>query len=162
MRIIVADAGPLIALSRIRRLGLLPALFKQVVVPAIVVEELRLMEERPGVAHLAEAVDGRTWLKVMHPRDDRPMAVLDRGEAAAIRLAIQLRCPLLMDERRGRLAARSRCLPVFGTGRVLLWAKKKRLIEFVGPVLQQLRGNGYRLANALCQRLLALAGEGKP
>ena len=51
MRLIVADTGPLIALSRIRRLSLLADLFDDVVVPNIVLHELRLDEQRPGTGN---------------------------------------------------------------------------------------------------------------
>jgi len=49
MSLIVSDAGPLIALSRIDRLYLLRDLFAEIVVPAAVVDELRLDEKRAGV-----------------------------------------------------------------------------------------------------------------
>ena len=51
MMLIVADAGPLIALSRIGGLDLLHKLFGQVVVPESVVRELPLDEPRSGVLH---------------------------------------------------------------------------------------------------------------
>ena len=48
MTLIVADAGPLIALSRIDQLELLRELFSKVWVPGMVLRELRLDEGRPG------------------------------------------------------------------------------------------------------------------
>ena len=54
------------------------------------------------------------------------------GESAAIRLARKLDCPLLLDERRARVAARKQGLRVLGTGRVLLAAKERGLIPGVG------------------------------
>ncbi len=56
MLLIVADAGPLIALSRIHRLSILCTLFDEVAIPSVVVDELRLDEQRPGVEDLARAV----------------------------------------------------------------------------------------------------------
>ena len=54
--IVVADAGPLIALSRIDRLALMNALYGPVVVvPAAVFSELRVDSDRPGARALSAA-----------------------------------------------------------------------------------------------------------
>ena len=75
----VSDAGPLIALSRIGRLSLLPDLFRTVAVPRIVVHELRLGEPRRGVAPLAVAVREQTWLHTLDLPDERSIPGLDAG-----------------------------------------------------------------------------------
>ena len=159
MRLIVADAGPLIALSRIRKLSLLADLFDDVVVPKIVLHELRLEEQRPGVEQLTAAFKQQKWLRCMTAQDQRSIPGLDDGEAAAIRLSAQLKCPLLIDERRGRTAARYHDLQVVGTGRILLWAKEKGLIDSVQASLAELKAAGYRLSDPLCRRLIQLAAE---
>jgi predicted nucleic acid-binding protein len=159
MRPIVADAGPLIALSRIRRLAVLPRLFAEVAVPAVVLNELRLDERRPGVEDLARAVAAKGWLQSRTPREGSRIAGLDEGESAAIHLAGQLRCPLLVDERRGRVCATRRGIPVVGTGRILIEAKRRGLIAKVADELAALQAAGYRLADPLCREILALAGE---
>ena len=106
----MSDAGPLIALARIDLLFLLRELFTEVVVPTAVIDELRLREPRPGAEALAAATRHQ-WLRSMVPTDERPISGLGVGESAAIRLALQLRCPLLVDERRGRIAARNHGAP---------------------------------------------------
>jgi len=159
MRLIVSDAGPLIALSRIGKLSLLADMFDDIVVPSIVLHELRLEEQRPGVEQLAEAFKQQESFRCMTAQDQRKIPGLDDGEAAAIRLSAQLKCPLLIDERRGRTAARHHNLQVVGTGRILLWAKEKGLIESVQACLNELQGAGYRLSDPLCRRLLQLAVE---
>ena len=95
----------------------------------------------------------------MVPTDERPVAGLGVGESSAIRLALQLRCPLLVDERRGRISARNHELTIIGTGRVLLAAKQRNLIDTVAGAVDVLKATGYRLSDELCSRLLALAGE---
>ncbi len=77
----------------------------------------------------------------------------------AIQLAEDMKCPLLIDERRGRIAARHRGLEVIGTGRILLAAKEAKLIDSVADVLEALKTSGYRLSDKLCRRLLELAHE---
>ena len=161
-RVIVADAGPLIALSRIGRLALLRSIFRQVVLPAVVVEELRLEEDRLGVEDLQRALTRDGWLKSMAPQEAVSIAGLDAGEAHAIHLAEQLKGVLLMDERRGRNVAVRRGLPVVGTGRILLEAHQRGLIPSVSVELTALRKAGYRLSDALCRQLLLLADEIAP
>lgn len=159
MRLIVADAGPLIALSRVHRLSILHALFDRVAIPRVVVEELRLDERRPGVEDLARAVRSEKWLQDRTPRNVSPIAGLDEGESAAIHLAEELRCPLLIDEQRGRICATKRGVAVIGIGRILIESKRRGLLSNVAHELASLRTAGYRLSEPLCQRILALASE---
>ena len=121
--------------------------------------ELRLDERRPGIEPLAEAVLTHHWIRPMMPPDCRAIPGLGEGESAAIQLAERLRCPLLIDERRGRIAAKNRSLEIVGTGRVLIAVKEKNLIDSVGGVLDALKASGYRLSEMLCSRLLRIAKE---
>ena len=58
---IVADAGPFIALARVRQLDLLQRLYGQVLIPPAVLHELALGSGRPGAAVLEDAL-GSGWL----------------------------------------------------------------------------------------------------
>lgn len=61
------------------------------------------------------------WLEVVSPSSsvDFRLSHLDAGETEAIRLALEQRAALLMDERHGTAAARDRGLTVVGTLGVL-------------------------------------------
>ena len=160
-RIVVADAGPLIALARIGRIELLHVLYGGAVVPAAVMEELQLDSWRPGASALRAALN-TGWLEVMTAPTDTPelKLVLDPGEAEAILLVEKIACRfLLIDERRGRTIARRRNIPVVGTAGLLLNAKRKGILEAVTPELERLTQNGYRLAPALVEEIPSLAGE---
>ncbi|MBI5445597.1 MAG: DUF3368 domain-containing protein [Deltaproteobacteria bacterium] len=161
--VVVADAGPLIALGRIGQLWLLRDLYGIVLIPPCVFEELQVESGRPGAKAAAEALR-EGWLRVQIVRDSsalsRLVAWVHPGEAQAIVLAqeVPLRF-LLVDDRRAREAGRRSSVKVVGTGGVLLTAKRRGLIEAVGPLVADLSAAGYRLSQPLIDRLLALAGE---
>jgi predicted nucleic acid-binding protein len=91
----------------------LPHLFRRVIVPSAVQEELRALGSPPIVhAWIARPPE---WLEIMHPSGRGPER-LDDGEAAVIALAESLHADLLlMDERKGVNTARGRGLRVTGT-----------------------------------------------
>ncbi|MBI2922238.1 MAG: DUF3368 domain-containing protein [Planctomycetes bacterium] len=86
---------------------------------------------------------------------------MDPGEASVIELATELGIGLvLIDERRGRLAARRAGLRVGGSVGVLLRAKTLGLLPLVGPRIEEMRRAGVWISKELQSRVLAQAGEG--
>mgnify|MGYP001818636693 FL=1 len=163
--IVVADTGPLIALGRAGCLKLLHDLYKDVLIPPAVRDELHLGSGRPGARQSAEAFE-QGWLQVQEPSADSAQAlsdlmlVLDPGEAEAILLAEEVHCSfLLIDERKGRAIANRRGVPVVGIAGVLLVAKKRGLIDAVVPILKNLGQVGYRMSTGLTNEIARLAGE---
>ena len=101
---IVSNTGPLIALSRIGRLGLLPKIFGRVLIPGAVRDE-SFRPFRPG----AQEMKAASWLHVEELSSVAQALAeslpLDRGEAESIALATTRGQQLLIDERRGRTYA---------------------------------------------------------
>lgn len=65
--------------------------------------------------------------------------ILDKGEAASIVLAIELKGDLvLIDEKKGRIVAKSRGLKVMGLIGVLIEAKSRGMISKLKPILESL------------------------
>jgi predicted nucleic acid-binding protein len=90
--IVVANAGPLIALAQIGQLEILPALYGEIhIPPAVRREVLAYGRERPGAAEISTA----SWIRVNPIRDRTAVQLLlerlDAGESAAIVLARELR-----------------------------------------------------------------------
>ena len=136
--IVVSDTSPILNLQRVGRVDLLPALYKQVLIPFAVVAELATF----GVGAAFDPPYA-PWLSVAGPADQvivrRLRNDLDFGEAEAIALAVERRATLLlMDEKRGRQIAERLGLSVTGLIGVLADAKEARLIERVQPVLDDL------------------------
>ncbi|WP_295544399.1 DUF3368 domain-containing protein [uncultured Thiohalocapsa sp.] len=166
--IVIADAGPLVALARIKRLSLLQTLYGPVTVPQAVRKEPRLGSERPGARLLSAALGAgvlqmRSLPSNLAPDSANLSLVLDTGEAEAILLAEALCCRfLLIDERRARVVARRRGVPVVGLSGLLLAAKRHRLVHAMAPLLETLKPQGYRLSDTLVDEVLRLAGEARP
>lgn len=157
----VINAGPLVALSLIGRLDLLPTLFAECWVPQAVFNEVAVAGiGKPG----AIALQSAEWLARVRlsPVPD-PLLVmqLDVGEAEVISLARQLSpCFAVIDERRGRrIAQEVYGLSVKGTAGVLVEAKRRHLISDVRPMLLALREAGYFMAQSVIAAACLAAGE---
>ncbi len=86
---------------------------------------------------------------------------LDVGEAEAIALAAERRADLvLVDEHRGRVAARRMGLSTMGLLGLLLLAKRRGVVPAIAPLLRRLEQEaGFWVGTELHQRVLADAGE---
>jgi uncharacterized protein len=160
--IVVADTTPLLYLSRIGQLELLRALYQQIVVPETVWREAVVARpDETGVESLRDAAwivisDQAERAGVEHSLEE----ALDAGEAAAITLAQLLGATvLLIDERKGRAAARERGLNVRGTLGVLVEARRAGHVPSLRAMLDALRMQGFRVAPALVSEALRQVGE---
>ncbi len=130
-----------------------------------VTPEVKTEVEAGGVTGRGAALfQSALWLRVtpLHePPDPALTALLDIGEASTIALARQESASLiLLDEVKGRHVARQIYgLPVIGTARLLVEAKRAGLIPNVQPVLHQMRTNGYWIADRIVAEILRQAGE---
>ena len=153
---VIADAGPLIALSAVGQLELLRKLFQQVVVPVEVVDE-SLYQNRLGAALIREALDCG-WLHASdglleHKLWSAPPS-LGKGEVAAIHLALGHPDSLLiLDDRLARREALRLSLSIIGTVKVVVIAQQRELIGDAERVVQQMSDNGYRVSLELLNRV---------
>lgn len=157
---IVCDTGPLIGLSLVDQLHLLPRLFDSVVVPRAVHSEIMAGGgDRPGT----RAILDTDWLAIVDGAQPDPLlaAELGAGEAAVIATAFRTEARLaLLDERKARrVALRAYGLDVRGSAGVLVAAKRAGLVTEVRPLLLAMIDNGYHLSNRLLDHASAAAGE---
>ncbi|MEM6521762.1 MAG: DUF3368 domain-containing protein [Cyanobacteria bacterium P01_C01_bin.70] len=146
-------------LAIIERLKLLRQQFGQIQIPGVVLEELKIDEERPGSQSIQAAIaDG--WIKVQSVGNPSFVQLLrqtlDGGEAEAIALALKLQAEwVLLDERDGRRVAKSLGLPVTSVLGVLLKAKQSGDLPSLKPVVEELTQKaGFRIAPELLARVL--------
>ena len=146
--IVVSDSTCLIGLQRIRRLEVLPAVFERVWIPPAVAEEFGqsfpwLHTKAPANTDLVESFE----------------TIVDRGEAAAIALARELKCEVILDDRRARRLATTHHVPHLGLLGLLLRAKQKGTIDAIRPAVEALRAQGFFLSDQVVAEALRRAGE---
>ena len=146
LRLIVADAGPLIVLSKLGELALLPRVFGRVCITQVV-----HAEALPDWLHV-DQVDLGSWAP-LNPD-------IDPGEASSICLAERHADSLLIiDDKTGRQEAAARGLRFIGLVGVLREARVRGFIPQLRPLLDGLREAGYYLSDELTRRVLATVGE---
>lgn len=160
--VLIADAGPLIALSRIGALDLPRGVFGEVWVTPEVRAEVLPMANDPGKADLAAAFEAG-WLRdqAFPVTSWRPLNPgLGPGERSSIAAALQLPgCLLVIDDRAGRAEAHAWKVAIIGTAAVIGLAKLRGLIPAARPVLERLQPAGYFIGPAVIEAVLADVGE---
>jgi predicted nucleic acid-binding protein len=159
---VVSNTSPVLNLACVGELGLLRQLYGGVSIPEEVSRELmKLKQSNPRFGR----IDLPDFVRVVKGSDpirvQALMLELDEGEAAAISLAIELKAELLLiDEKRGRAAARSLGVAPFGLVGVLVEARKKGFLSAVKPLLQKLEAEaGFWLGTELKRIVLTSVGE---
>ncbi len=162
--VVLADASPLIGLSLIDHLHLLPSLFGTVWVAPRVLEEVLTGKFDKGEPEIRAALVAG-WLQVCQaPPANVPLIGLDPGETQALLQACTLlqqgQSPLLlMDERAGRAAAAELGLPCVGTAAVIAMAKQTGLIPSAAVVLEALFQTDFRLSKTVIHAVSKSVGE---
>ena len=155
MRLVIADTGPINYLLLIGHIEILPTLFEKVTLPSAVSDELMHPDTPPSVRHWSADLPG--WVEVRHTRShltDVSLAELGAGETAAITLAAELNADLLlMDDRRGVIAALRRGLTVTGTMGLLARAAKGGIID-LADAFAKLKRTNFRYRQEIMDALL--------
>ena len=139
-QIIISDASPLIALADIGKLEILRELYNNITTTDVVRNEIH-----------AELPD---WIIVSTNYDPQQMQVLelelDAGEASAIALGLKIpNSTLILDESKGRKAAKRLGLKVTGTVGIIIKAKRRGIIQSGKEILDALEEHGFWLSQKL-------------
>ena len=157
---IVSDTGPIIAFARLGRLSLLRQVFDVLIIPEAVFDELvRSGSDQPGAP---EAIQGE-WIQRRAVAGQEAVAQLPprlhAGEREAIVLAQELGIQVLVDEQRGRAAARAMGMEPVGSLRVLAEAKALGIILAVRPIIEELQAIRYWIDQSIIRDFLEEIGE---
>lgn len=159
-KIVIADAGPLIAFARLGQIGLLTQVFAQVLVTEQVFAECTCRADFAETQPILEAAQTQMIQRCTAPASHFELALhVDAGEASAIAAAAEWGCGVLMDDKAGRRMAKNFGVASIGTVGVLVLAQQKKLVPNIKPLLDQLTQSGYFLGDKLIASALAAVGE---
>jgi predicted nucleic acid-binding protein len=149
---VISDTSPLNYLVLIDLQDVLPALFGQVLIPEAVRHELRSPAAPQPVKDFLDIWP--SWLDCRVVSQVPPdLQQLDPGEQEAIALAQSVGASLvLLDEKRGRQAARDLGLEVSGTLGVLDRAARRGLVDLADS-LKRLERTTFRATPRLLRRI---------
>ena len=160
---VVSNTSPLSNLAIIGRLELLARRYVEVWIPSEVARELAALSRRTAQSQIQSAL-AQGWLHVEATTTLPPLSLpvrLDAGESAAIALAVAVKADvLLIDEKRGRMAARSLGLAVGGLLGELLHARLQSWIPTLRDEIARLRQEAGFFVDAEIEKfILSQAGE---
>ncbi len=166
-RVVVADAGPLIGLSRVGLLSLLPDLYGTITITQAVHDEILAQPANRkfvGQVELRAALSDWLTLDAQHlPANSGLIARnphLGAGEWSSICLCMHLGDSLLIvDDKAAREEAGFRGIAITGLLGVLLLAHERKLLPQLQPALQRLAEQGYFLGQRLTELALKRTGE---
>jgi predicted nucleic acid-binding protein len=149
-RTIISDTSCLILLDKIDELPILNKLFGVITTTSEVAIEFG--QPLPS------------WFEIREPADKNYQAIIeatvDKGEASAIALAIELDdCLLIIDDLKGRKFASQLGLTIIGTIGVIVDAKLAGIIPSVKPILSKIKSTNFRITEQLELLVLKRAGE---
>ena len=158
---VVCNSSPLISLCRTGLLGLLKAIYGQVMIPKEVLYEVTEKGVgKPGEKEIKEA----DWIKVVPIKNKellrRYTEMLNTPDATVIVLAKERNADLvIVDDKELREFAERKGLTIRGTLGIFLKAKEKGLIQSVKVELDKLLKEGLRVSDEVCREVLKAAGE---
>lgn len=153
IKMVVINSSPLIALGKIGKLELVHKIFDKVAITEQVYEEILSKPSYEGAIAVKRAVEDGKWLKV----EESPgiSELIGAGEASSIGLAIKLKQPLIIDDRKAAFIASTFGVECHGTLYIILEALKGRTIrnkkEAIDVVNQLVNSNLYLSSEILTE-----------
>lgn len=131
--------------------------------------KLELLKKLFGKIHITETVSSEfnqslpDWVEVKNPSsslDKGLSGYLDSGEATSIALASEQEDSLLIiDEIKGRKAAKEMGVTITGSLGILVTAKKKGHIQAIKPIIEKIQETNFRISKELVDRVLQIVDE---
>ncbi len=157
---IVVNASPIICLGKSGLIGILPALFTDIVVPAAVIKEITARDDiaqacAPFLAHQSVKVEADIVIPPSVIAWD-----LGAGESSVLSCALkQSEHWAVIDDREARKCAVTLGCLFTGTVGVILLAKKRGIISSVKESLIKLQNAGLWLSQEFVREICLKVGE---
>lgn len=161
--IVISDTTPLISLMKIQSLDILEKMYKEIIIPKAVYDELIInMDYQSEI----DIIQKWTFFQTKIVKENLSVSLLqkqlklDLGESEAIVLANSIDADLIIiDERKARRIVKDIGLNVTGTLGILVEAKQRGLVKELKPLLDKLIKNEIRISKKLYQDILELVNE---
>ncbi|MDD2556335.1 MAG: DUF3368 domain-containing protein [Syntrophaceticus sp.] len=161
--IVISDTTPILSLIKIDRLKILEELYKKIIIPKAVYDELIINIDYQDEIDIIKRC---TFIQIENVEENLSVVLLqrelklDRGESEAIVLAKNINADLIIiDERKARRIAKDVGLKVTGTLGILVEAKQQGLIKELKSLLDELMDNNIRISRKLYMEILNLVEE---
>ena len=159
---VICTSSPLINLSNIDRLDLLESLYKQVIIPKAVYDEI-IIKGKQDSQKLSKLITGEI-LRVQKVLNTSLIKALnkdlDYGESEVIALALEIKSDLIIiDETDARRIASMYVLNKTGFIGILIKAKYQGHLNLVKPYLDLAVNKGFRIHKNLYNQVLKAIGE---
>ena len=156
--IVVSNSSPIISLSSVGRIDLLEKLFSEIHIPSHVYTEIKA-KNKYGHGEVDSP-----FIKVTEIKNKNSSLILeteiDRGEAEAIELSLEIKSELLiLDDRLGLKIAKNLNIESIGTLGILLLAKEKGYIKNVKDLLDEMIAKGRWYSPKVRNYFLSQIGE---
>lgn len=135
----ISNSSPLIAFIKKKELNMLKILFKEIIIPKAVYDELVESNKQQDHIKVLKETIKEGWIIVKKLKKPKiPDLNLGKGEKEAVNLCFEIENPfLLIDEKKGSLIAKAFKIQTLGTLGILLLSKK-RGIKNKGDLLDNL------------------------
>jgi predicted nucleic acid-binding protein len=152
----VINSSPLIALvAALPEFDALAGIVDRLIVPTEVLAELAAGGHKDNTAARVRAASWCEVRPLLAPQTNPLLASLGSGEAAVIQTALDSDLPLvIIDEVRGRRAARLAGLTVIGSLGLLVELHRAKLLDDVEKAIRAMQQKGIRLAPHLIELTL--------
>lgn len=155
MKVVVSDTSPIRYLVLINKVDVLPKLYSRIFIPNAVWEELQHASAPLPVREWLAVPP--IWLEILPYEDPLPegfLPALDRGERAAIGLALDIHADLLIvDDREAVERAHEVGLNSTGTIGVIEAAGKAKLLD-VAHTIRDLLLTNFRISKSVLTKVL--------
>jgi len=155
--VIVSDATALIVLINIDRFKLFRMMFKNIIMPQEVYDEVTV---KPSAKKFIDAEIKSGFLSVENYENKQAFKeicfILDKGESASIALAIEKQLALIIDEKKGRKFAESCGVEIIGLVGILkfLYASKRLAKKEVLEIIESLNQSDFRISEKLMKSII--------
>lgn len=161
MRKIIANSTPLIALSKIGKLSLLKLIYKEIIIPYAVYEEVAIESK---IKDSSDFIVDSGFIKIMKIRNEEAKKLfitsLHKGEVEVMILAKEIGADLcIIDDLLARRYAKYYNLNITGTIGVILKAKELGFITDIRSILNDLIDSGIYIDRKLYNNVLQIAKE---